>query len=518
VAKPAQSRPAVSGKTSLKVVHISDIHVDLSYTVGANYNCTKNICCRPYTTSDDVGVTAFPAGEYGSVYCDSPLSLEESMYAAIESLVPDAAFTIFTGDVVEGAVWLVTDSEVQNDLDSAYNKMSSLNLVYGVVGNHDAAPVNSFPPPTIDTTISSQYVYDTLASLWTTWIGSTEAKASDSNEGSYSVLYPGGNLRVISVNTNFWYKQNFWLYEKTMEKDPAGLFAWLVTELQAAETNGERVFLMGHMPMGRPDAFHDASNYFNQIIQRYEATISACFFGHTHKDEFEIAYSDYTAQTAENAVMNSYIAPALTPTSGNPTFRVYDVDPVTFGILDYVTYYTNISSPTYQSGPVWEKLYSVKESYGPLVTPAVTDASAELTPAFWHSLTELFETDDAVFQQYYRRKARDYDPSTSCTGTCKTDEICDLRSANSEYNCDTVSLGVNFKRSMGFQRRDEDFAHSENDLCHGSKMVAILSAVAGNLEILEEKLTSLLGADFVNSAANYTVQANGTLVMSSKKV
>jgi hypothetical protein len=30
------------------------------------------------------------------------------MYAAIESLVPNKAFTIFTGDVVEGAVWLVT--------------------------------------------------------------------------------------------------------------------------------------------------------------------------------------------------------------------------------------------------------------------------------------------------------------------------------------------------------------------------------------------------------------------------
>lgn len=40
-----KTRPAVSGKEPLKVVHISDIHVDLSFTVGANANCTEDICC-----------------------------------------------------------------------------------------------------------------------------------------------------------------------------------------------------------------------------------------------------------------------------------------------------------------------------------------------------------------------------------------------------------------------------------------------------------------------------------------
>jgi sphingomyelin phosphodiesterase len=92
-AKPSTSRPAPSGGTPLQVVHISDIHVDLSYETGASYNCTKNICCRPYTADDAPGVTDYPAGEYGNHECDSPLSLEESLYAAVESLVPERAFT-----------------------------------------------------------------------------------------------------------------------------------------------------------------------------------------------------------------------------------------------------------------------------------------------------------------------------------------------------------------------------------------------------------------------------------------
>lgn len=116
--------------------------------------------------------------------------------------------------------------------------------------------------------------------------------------------------------------------------------------------------------MGASDAFHDASYYFGNpvppapihkgccaahadrlsdlIIQRFDATIAAVFYGfvfsvnirtignspkltrtcsHTHKDQFEIAYSDYTNQGFSTATMMSYIAPALTPTSGNPTFR-----------------------------------------------------------------------------------------------------------------------------------------------------------------------------------------------------
>lgn len=64
-----------------------------------------------------------------------------------------------------------------------------------------------------------------------------------------------------------------------METDPGGQLAWLVTELQSAEDAGERVYIIGHMPMGAGDAFYDGSNYFDQIVNRYEATIAALFFG-----------------------------------------------------------------------------------------------------------------------------------------------------------------------------------------------------------------------------------------------
>ncbi|KAJ5089429.1 hypothetical protein N7532_008113 [Penicillium argentinense] len=499
-AKPSNaSRPSPSGETPIQVVHISDIHVDLSYETGANYNCTKNICCRPYTESDAPGNTSFPAGGYGNSNCDSPLTLEESMYGAIEHLVPDASFTIFTGDVVEGAVWLVNETEVTNDLNDAYKTRmpSYLNKVYGVVGNHDAAPVNSFPPAAIDTTIDSQWVYDTLSSGWSQWIGSEAATTAD-NYGSYSVKHPGSNLRIISFNTNFYYKENFWLYEETMETDPNSQLRWLVTELSAAEAAGERVWLLGHMPMGSGDAFHDGSNYFNQIIQRYDATIAAAFYGHTHKDEFEISYSNYTDQNANTATMMSYIAPALTPTSGNPTFRVYSVDPVTFGILDFTVYIANMSNPAYQSNPKWEKYYSAKEAYGSLVEPAITDSAAELTPAFWHNITAVFEKEDSVFQDYIARKTRGWKVEL-CSGDCKTEEICQLRAAESQYNCVTISPGINFKK-----RDTTSTAKHQESACGQSTITAVFADFQRSVSALKSSALTKLGSDFLDKTANTT--------------
>lgn len=90
-------------------------------------------------------------------------------------------------------------------MNDAYSRMKDIGQVFAVVGNHDTSPVNSFPPAAVDTTISSQWAYDVMASEWTSWLGSTVAGDADSNYGSYSALTATG-LRIISVNTNFWYK------------------------------------------------------------------------------------------------------------------------------------------------------------------------------------------------------------------------------------------------------------------------------------------------------------------------
>lgn len=113
--KPAGGRPSPSGRAPLKIVHFSDIHVDEKYLPGSNTQCTKPICCRAYTKGDAPGVTKNPAGPNGDHKCDTPISLEESMYKAIAEMVPDAAFSVFTGDVVDHTIWNTSVPGNQND-------------------------------------------------------------------------------------------------------------------------------------------------------------------------------------------------------------------------------------------------------------------------------------------------------------------------------------------------------------------------------------------------------------------
>ncbi|KAK5631028.1 hypothetical protein RRF57_006743 [Xylaria bambusicola] len=503
--KPKTRRPKPSGQRPLRVVHISDIHIDPWYTEGADTNCTKFICCRSYSEEPAPGHTFHPAGPNGEHTCDSPVSLEKSMYGAIQTLVPDAAFAIFTGDIVDHAVWNTTIIQNTLDVTDAYNRMADAHfLVYGTAGNHEASPANSYPPLSVSP--STQWLYNVLSSSWTRWV-EPQAVHTARKFGAYSTKYPGGNLRIISLSTNLFYVHNYWLYEEPMEKDPSEQLAWLIGELDAAEKMGERVYIIGHMSIGARDAFHDASNYLDQIVNRYGATIAGLFFGHTHFDEFEISYSNYSQRIAENAVAVSFIGPSMTPTSGHPAFRIYDIDPVTFGVLDITTYFANMSDPSFQSteGPVWTKYYSARETYGALVNPPLaplemekgeTDEGArELDPAFWHEVTEGFEENPTALDEFITRKRRGWQSNVCGDDACRSAEICKLRAGRAQDNC----IPPGFIRLVGRLAEDVPVAHDtklgEQQECGGSVLADTLGTIADDAE-MRVWLEMLINGDY----------------------
>lgn len=367
---------------------------------------------------------------------------------------------------------------------------SHLGTVYGTIGNHEQSPVNGFMSNSMGS--NAQWLYNLASGLWSGWTGAAAAE-NVKKIGAYSAKHPERNIRVISLNTNMYYKANFFLFRKNMEQDPNGQLAWLVQELDAAEKAGENVYIIGHMPMGDSDALRDGSNYFDQIVNRYSNTIAALFFGHTHVDHFEISYSDYSKRTFANAKAMSYICPSLTPTSGMPSFRVYDVDPDTFGVLDSTTYIADMTDGSFQTtGPVWKKYYSAKEAYGANLQYPVTDANAELTPAFWHNVTEAFEANQALFDSYIAHKSRGWQPG-SCTGDCKKNEICQLRAARGQDNCFVAKPGFNLaKRGL------EADASGKHDECGTSVGMAAFASMVQDkdvLDYLQDKFNEL-GATF----------------------
>ncbi|KAG6827566.1 hypothetical protein H0H92_011289 [Tricholoma furcatifolium] len=445
------------GRAPFQVSHFSDVHIDRHYTPGADANCTKPICCREY--ADSSNPPAVPAGPIGAHNCDTSPALARSL---LEVIPASNAFSIFTGDVVEAAVWLVDETEVTSDLMTFNNEMASLlkTPVYPAIGNHEVAPINLYPRSTADTPDAAQWVYDTQSRGWETWINSTAASDVENTSGCYSVVHPGTSLRytdilsilrpisncmsidvrVISINTGYWYKANFRKFDGLNDRlspDPNGIFAFLVQELQAAEDAGQRAWIIGHMAPGRQDVLSDQSNYFDQVVQRYKNTIAAQFYGHSHQDQFEIAYSDYNNQTEANAAFELILSfEPMTqpwPVDGNPAFKMYDIDPDTYEVMNAYVYFAT-----------WQLYYSSRAMWGPLVNAT---AEEPLGPAFWHRVTELFETNTTAFQQYNTFLTRG-------------------------YNVKEVS-----KPGLSLRRRDEDNseAHSIGDACEGRNLGNIFS-------------------------------------------
>ena len=145
---------------------------------------------------------------------------------------------------------------------------------YGVIGNHDVHPTNSFPRATSPYANQSDWALELHAKSWEPSIGKEAAEKSVHRSGSFSVIHPGTNLKVISFNSNYAYKANFWMYDSDVwDLDTNGIFRWIADELQDAEDNGQRAWIIAHMSSGKSDFMQEQSAIFDQIVQRYHKTV-----------------------------------------------------------------------------------------------------------------------------------------------------------------------------------------------------------------------------------------------------
>lgn len=240
------------------------------------------------------------------------MTLIQSLLEYIPKAEPDIAFGIMTGDVPPHEVWatlpiLKTQLIQDETYELLHNHFDSPNLLnsmlYPAVGNHEAAPTNNFPLKTSNIPIEIEkdyldmkWLYKSLAHSWRGWLSLKTNPQVEENTGSYTAR-PRKGLKLISLNTNFCYILNWWLYEHPIQKDPNGVLSWLIEELQDAEDRSERVWIIGHIAPGDSTCFHDYANYYNQIVDRYSHVIAAQFFGHTHKYVFIFNYYYYFLDT-----------------------------------------------------------------------------------------------------------------------------------------------------------------------------------------------------------------------------
>eukprot|EP00731_Ephydatia_muelleri_P019987 Em0012g812a len=369
---PVQPVPAPPpGSPVNRILHLSDIHYDPLYTPGLTNQCGQPLCCRIPNAKGTTPTNT--AGFWGDYACDPPIWLVESAFQFLASVQDTFDWIYVTGDLPPHDVWSETRESVNRGLNLFPDKILDVirvtydlikkyfpnKPVYSTIGNHDTSPVNSFPPSHITGRLSEQWLYEGVAEQWKDWL--PEDALTTLRSGGYYVAKIREGLKVISLQTNFGYHENYWLYMN--ETDPDGHLAWLAKQLQIAEDNGEKVHIIGHFPPSQ--TLHSwGSNLYN-ILHRYESTIVGQFYGHSHRDEFLVMYDQ---NNVSRPIGVGFIEPSITPfTNINPGFCVSVIDGIhpnsTHSMLDKECYYLNLADANLNNKTNWQFEYSAKRSY-----------------------------------------------------------------------------------------------------------------------------------------------------------
>lgn len=469
----------------LRVFHGSDFHVDPRYLVGSEGSCDSGQCCRSDSFNSTLwNQTSFapgsipkanishPADYWGYYECDSPWSLIAAAMEGISGLQKPEPLdlAIYTGDLTTHD----SDAHLSQDMvkyseqslyDMFHRHLGNTTMVVAL-GNHDSSPADLAAPANLPDGRSGQlsWDWDNVAALVKSegWGNDTTAQTIRSHYGAYSVS-PRQGLRVIALNSDFWYRGNPMSFLNVDEPDPSGMLRWLTDELQAAEDANERVWTVSHVIPGWDggDGVDNPTNLLYLIYSRFAHTISATFFGHTHEDEFMVWYnaqgsnSSQVSRETKDAKVVGFIGPSITPLSNvNPSLRVYEVDPETYEVMDYHQYYTPLhdNEKLTSSGPVWHELYTARNTYhnfsasvqaGTYGAPVALNnslwpADAPLNASFWAALTDEMEQRPELIELHALYQGRNSPAALACnTEECYKSKVCYMRSANSHLgrNC-----------------------------------------------------------------------------------
>lgn len=449
--KPANAvAPKPSGKKPLRVVHISDFHIDPRYTIGAEASCDQFLCCRPTsnTTAVPHGQILMPAPRFGSFECDSPWLLANAVMHAIGTLTgtkgEPETFTIFTGDLTSHDNDDALGRDYLRYTEAAVYQLFKQYLngpVYAAMGNHDTYQ-QAFDIPHIlgPRSVSQQFQwnYDHLADLWQTegWIDEQTAEAAKKTYSAYSVHTKQG-LKIITLNTDFWYNDNDLNCINATNPDMSSMLRFLTDELQEAEDAGERVWIVGHVLLGwsATNSYPGPSDLFYQIVDRFSPHVIAnIFMGHIHDEVRYLYYANNGTVMNENtAVATTWVGGSVTPLAGlNSGFSMYEVDPETFDIMEAYTWYSNVSSyPELDregEGPEFKFEYSTRDVYGGGFD---WPATAPLNATWWHKVSKEMETNPDLVTKFTLNQGRQSSLTQNCTSTeCQEAKICYLRSGS----------------------------------------------------------------------------------------
>eukprot|EP00727_Mastigamoeba_balamuthi_P009788 m51a1_g5431 hypothetical protein (432) ;mRNA; r:158079-159610 len=403
---------AVSSAAPRYFVHVTDIHIDNSYSVGAHTDCVgfavaELPCCHKL----DIGTGH--AGPYGAPMCDLPKALVYEAMRALRGAYPSPDFIVYTGDSPSHMFLEEVDSRIiraTEDIYGAFDQYYPNTPVLPVMGNHDVFPMYNLPA------LDGLPLLKTLNGIWSKWISAPENQETV-KRGAFYQIKVADKVRVLTLNTNYYSKKNILA---GFSEDPMGQKEFAESVLSAARSNGEAVWILVHIPVADSDLKDEFSEWYSGLVSRYSDVIKGQFAGHTHVDELRIIRDPAT----HKAVGHMYVAPSLTPYVGGnkngiwPAIRVWQYEPTTGELLDYVQLHVNMTAATDSENPTVGLVqgYSARSEWG----------IRDLSTASWES---LLGTNSAAGQMRHYMKllqANPEAPEQPCNPECVKESVCTI--------------------------------------------------------------------------------------------
>ncbi|XP_012231935.2 sphingomyelin phosphodiesterase [Linepithema humile] len=401
----------------INIVHITDIHYDPNYEPYGNSDCGEPTCCR--RGQNDTNVSGKLAGHWGDYNsCDSPWHTVVDVLDHIKATHENISYVYFTGDIIDHGVWETSVEANMKSLNKSYHQIYETfrNIpVYPILGNHESHPVNQFPPTSVTASeINIQWLYNMMADLWINEGWLPESTRSTILKGGYYTFSPKKGFRIIALNNNVCYCDNWWLWYQP--KDPEGQLQWLADTLLQAEKNGELVHILAHIPVSSNECQSTWKREYLKIVDRYAHIIRAQFNGHTHNDELQLYYSSSNNTRINNVAWTGGSATAFSKL--NPNYKVYAIDSNNYLVKDFENWIYNLTlaNENADQHPKWYMSYSFRKEYN------ISDLSYDSLNTWFTRLTN----DENLLSSYYRHFFKLAEPSLrkECDSKCMKTYTC----------------------------------------------------------------------------------------------
>ena len=331
----------------LKMLQITDIHLDTKYIENGAVFCDEPICCR----SPASNYSRIKSGKFGYVgYCDANINLIESLIDKAYELKPD--FIIWTGDNSPHSSKNSTQEDnyeatiiIRDKLDQKFNHSIP---VYPALGNHEIYPNDLYKG-------NEAQVLQNYADIFKDYFYETQAYESFRQYGYYTEKFKDTNLRIVVLNCLICDTFNFFVIGGRHQpaKDE---FIWLEKVLRQAEKDGEYIYLIDHLPINSSFQLTECAQRLRALLDRFNYLIRGYFSGHTHLDDISPVRTYFEPKPIINI---NYIAPPITTFPGrNPSFRQFIIDSNTKNIIDYEQYRLNITDANLKGIAEWYIVYN----------------------------------------------------------------------------------------------------------------------------------------------------------------